>query len=847
MRRFCVCTAQREAEGAERALFIGNGQCVLKEDNGAAEESYGSSDTYQSLQAELVWLLEDQQRLNARIADIRNAQISLLAAEARKCHASVVSMTSVVPMTSVVQGPCVDVQEIDVMMVNCQLVRTNGLEKTEDVQSSNNTSQMASSYLITPLIRDERETSEVFNEPDVLSDSILAQYQFVQTEVISFPIPQINPKSKSQLGVLKPIDEKRSEASIVSGKVRLINAGLIPTVTSTIEPKCAIKKVDFMPPQNFSHRFVEDRKMLLSYVHPNILRYVDVEVKAEGEKTYAYFLSEFINCTSLDVWLSKFERSLPQQMAANFARVVGAQMLLGLCYVHNVRDTYHGNIQPSNILLDDEGQVVLGDYGLARELLGVAKDGGKITKKIDDVQNVARVMYCIASFEPWSKVASLTFKDLVDRSVAHPSLLALIRSMLNGTKYTAIESLVDPCMILMLYPSETVAFERPKFVDGALKGMEDALGRQSTFIEELIRWKEIEGHESLSEEQREQIRRAFCQRHAYMTHGAASYIKGTLVPMLHHRKAVASSNSEWTVLQKLAENVDCVQFGEGIRTRFKLAKDMEIGVVKILELKEDEALAHALRRAVTILERSHHPNVMRMLAATRQGSMVHILSELCDLGSLSQFIGSLPDSQIVLLLTGVACQVLSALLFLHCKLNVAHREVTADHILLCSDGRVKLCGFGATGKVGPSATADMKQLAGTLTDLLEKRPNVEDTQDLRELISHIASSDPHTALKHRVLSKFYIETFAEKDEGSQLLVSLKELGIHGKNAVDEMKSWRAYDEANPTGEHRHAVRAKMKELVLRRELAAVTVVKGVVQYGADKIGTNRSSQKSAGK
>jgi len=66
---------------------------------GAAQGSYGSGDTYQSLQSELVPLLEearrpkmseDQQRLNARIDEIRNAQIRLLEAEAKKPYASVV-------------------------------------------------------------------------------------------------------------------------------------------------------------------------------------------------------------------------------------------------------------------------------------------------------------------------------------------------------------------------------------------------------------------------------------------------------------------------------------------------------------------------------------------------------------------------------------------------------------------------------------------------------------------------------------------------------------------------------------------------------------------------------------
>jgi len=47
--------------------------------------------------------------------------------------------------------------------------------------------------------------------------------------------------------------------------------------------------------------------------------------------------------------------------------------LNGLAYIHD-RDTLHRDIKPANIFLDEQGQAKIGDFGIARPLMGMLRD-----------------------------------------------------------------------------------------------------------------------------------------------------------------------------------------------------------------------------------------------------------------------------------------------------------------------------------------------------------------------------------------------------------------------------------------------------------------------------------------
>ena len=73
--------------------------------------------------------------------------------------------------------------------------------------------------------------------------------------------------------------------------------------------------------------------------------------------------------------------------------------------------------------------------------------------------------------------------------------------------------------------------------------------------------------------------------------------------------------------------------------------------------------------------------------------------------------------------------------------------------------------------------------------------------------------------------------YDEKDENiQQLKEKLKAQHVFGNNPVEEMKSWKAFDDAHPVSEERHLIRSRMKELCLRRVIKSVGCIRDNVQY-----------------
>ena len=653
--------------------------------------------------------------------------------------------------------------------------------------------------------------------------TLQTEFTFVAGDKTIFPREKQS-TNKTETGALVPVGGVMTG----TGKFLLQSSGLAETAGAAMSTRVAVKSVPAdLDPAFEETQFQELRSRLLEYQHPNVVRYADVAY-SRATRIATFFMALF-NANSLEDWIKKFDGSLPHDMAASFAKAVGAQLLLGLCYLHEVQKSAHGNMCPSNILLDSEGRVALNDYSAVREVVGAST--ATRAMQADDVKAVARVMFTIASLQRWDATGLFSISMVDDRSVPSLSLRNMIENMLSK-QLTAAELLQDVCMNELPTPGSQQLppmFERSLELEGALK--EQVKSAPETLSGELAVWRNFETSSTMSQVLKLAVRYAFCKRHAGMISNAAEFIKSTLVPMLQHRKAVASSASEWTVKKVIKSNVEYVMFGKSIQQRFKLSSETEVGVVKLLELKLEDASAHALRRAVTIMERSHHPNIVRMLAATRQGQMVHIICEAAEFGSLQHVLQHLPEDKKLNLMLGVICQLLNGLMYLHEKLCVAHRDVTIDHVLVHADGRVKLCGFGAGGKVQPNAPADMVQLSDMLGKILQNIPAARENKELMTFVTNLPKMRPHSALKDKIMSDYYSEDI--QDEAfKKLLAELKEPGIYGSGPEEELKSWRAFDEKNPTSELRHAIRGKMKDVTLRRELRAVIAVREAVHYAS---------------
>ena len=109
----------------------------------------------------------------------------------------------------------------------------------------------------------------------------------------------------------------------------------------------------------FLRRFRREVKVVARLDHPNI-----VPVHDYGEQDgYAYLVMPFLNVGSLSDRLKQGPLSL-EQGGALFKEVTSA---LAFAHRHGV---VHRDVKPSNILLDESGQALLADFGLARSLKG---------------------------------------------------------------------------------------------------------------------------------------------------------------------------------------------------------------------------------------------------------------------------------------------------------------------------------------------------------------------------------------------------------------------------------------------------------------------------------------------
>jgi len=115
----------------------------------------------------------------------------------------------------------------------------------------------------------------------------------------------------------------------------------------------AIKIVRSGDPE-FSRRLAQEARALESFEHPGLIRLLDVGEAGDQ----AYLVMELITGTTLAQTL----RAGP--LSSRETADLGARLADALAYVHQ-RGVVHRDVKPSNILLSQEGDAWLGDFGIA--------------------------------------------------------------------------------------------------------------------------------------------------------------------------------------------------------------------------------------------------------------------------------------------------------------------------------------------------------------------------------------------------------------------------------------------------------------------------------------------------
>eukprot|EP01065_Artemidia_motanka_P046450 TRINITY_DN7049_c0_g1_i1.p1 TRINITY_DN7049_c0_g1~~TRINITY_DN7049_c0_g1_i1.p1 ORF type:complete len:674 (+),score=58.26 TRINITY_DN7049_c0_g1_i1:60-2081(+) len=113
-----------------------------------------------------------------------------------------------------------------------------------------------------------------------------------------------------------------------------------------------------------------------------------------------------------------------------------------------------------------------------------------------------------------------------------------------------------------------------------------------------------------------------------------------------------------------------------------------------------------LQSEVALLKQLAHPNIVRYLGTSREGSGVIILMEYVPGGSLAALLrqfGPLQEGVV----QAYSRQIVSALSYLH-RCHVVHRDVKGANVLLHQQGHVKLADFGTAQHIGHDASADVE-------------------------------------------------------------------------------------------------------------------------------------------
>ena len=114
-----------------------------------------------------------------------------------------------------------------------------------------------------------------------------------------------------------------------------------------------------------SERFAREREILASLNHPNIARLLDAGFTEDGQ---SYLALDYVAGTPLTTFCDERRLSIRERLGL-FRQVLGA---VQYAHAHLV---IHRDLKPANILVTDEGQVQLLDFGIAKLLAeGEAKE-----------------------------------------------------------------------------------------------------------------------------------------------------------------------------------------------------------------------------------------------------------------------------------------------------------------------------------------------------------------------------------------------------------------------------------------------------------------------------------------
>ena len=177
--------------------------------------------------------------------------------------------------------------------------------------------------------------------------------------------------------IAQPIDRQAGERLGTYELLRPLGAGgmaevwLASRADGAFEREVALKIPHLRGmPAEMAERFARECRILATLETPNIARLYDAGVDATGAP---YIAMEYVQGEPLGAWCDARELDTSARVR------VFIQVLDALSYAHR-RQILHRDLKPSNILVTEQGEVRLLDFGVARLLQGDADGSYSVTQ-----------------------------------------------------------------------------------------------------------------------------------------------------------------------------------------------------------------------------------------------------------------------------------------------------------------------------------------------------------------------------------------------------------------------------------------------------------------------------------
>lgn len=134
------------------------------------------------------------------------------------------------------------------------------------------------------------------------------------------------------------------------------------------EKKLVVKQIrdELSFDQQFVRRFVEEAKTTVALSHPNIVPVYELGVE---QGTYFLAMELVEGCSIAELVKETNDDGKKRVLSPEEGAYIGMELCRALDYAHRRMKVVHRDITPRNVMLDEEGQVKLIDFGIAAPAL----------------------------------------------------------------------------------------------------------------------------------------------------------------------------------------------------------------------------------------------------------------------------------------------------------------------------------------------------------------------------------------------------------------------------------------------------------------------------------------------